>query len=73
MTWARNPGRLRARGLVDERGERLALDVFRHDDERLSGLNDRFENRQQSLQRRQLLLVNENVGLFELGDHRTLG
>ena len=53
----------------DERGQRLALDILGHDDERLAGLHHRLENRQHRLQRRQLLLVDEDVGVLELGDH----
>ena len=53
----------------DERGERLALDVLGDDDERLAGLHDGFENRQQGLQRRQFLFMDENVRVFQLGDH----
>src|SRR5271166_4079086 len=44
-------------------------DVLGDDDERLAGLHNSLENRQQGLQRRQLLFVNENVGVFEFGDH----
>ena len=35
----------------------------------LPDLHDRLENRQQGLQRRQLLFMHENVRVFELGDH----
>ena len=53
----------------DERGERLALDVLGDDEQRLAGLHHGFEDRQQRLQRRQLLLVDENVRVVEFGDH----
>ena len=53
----------------DEGGERLAFDVLGDDDERLAGLHHGFENGQQRLQRRELLFVDENVGIFEFGDH----
>ena len=54
--------------LVDDEGrERLAFHVLGDDEERLAGLHDGFEDRQHGLQRRQLLLVDEDVGLLELG------
>ena len=37
--------------------------------ERLAGLHDRLEHRQHRLQARELLLVDEDVGVLELGDH----
>ena len=56
--------------LVDDQGrQRLAVDVLGDDQERLAGLHDRLEDRQHRLQRRQLLLVDEDVGVLELGDH----
>ena len=53
----------------DERGQRLAFDVLGDDEQRLAGLHHRFEHRQQRLQRRELLLVDQDVGIVELGDH----
>ncbi len=53
----------------DEGGERFAFDVLGDDDERLAGLHDGLEHRQHRLQRRELLLVDEDVGVLELGDH----
>ena len=53
----------------DQRGQRLALDLLGDDQQRLAGLHDRFEHRQQRLQAGQLLLVDEDVGLLQLGDH----
>ena len=53
----------------DERRQRLALDVLGDDEQRLAGLHDRLEHRQHRLQRRELLLVDEDVGVLELGDH----
>ena len=53
----------------DQRRQRLAVDVLGDDQQRLAGLDDRLEDRQHRLQRRQLLLVQEDVGLLELGDH----
>ena len=50
----------------DERGKRLALDVLGHDQQRLAGLHHRFEQRQQFLQARQLLFVDQDVGVFHL-------
>ena len=60
----------RAAELVDhQRRQRLALDVLGHEQERLAGLGDRLENRQQVLHRRNLLLVDEDVGVLELRLH----
>src|SRR5262249_41722825 len=53
----------------DERGERLALDVLGHDHQRLAGLHDGFQYRKHGLQARELLLVQQDVGILELGDH----
>src|SRR6202040_1672233 len=53
----------------DERGESLALDIFRHDQQRPAALHHRFEHRQHRLQPRELLLVDQEVRVFELGDH----
>ena len=53
----------------DERGQRLAVDVLGDDQERLARLDDGFQDRQHLLQRRQLLLVQEDIGLLELGHH----
>ena len=53
----------------DERGQRLAFDVFGDDQQRLAGLHDGFEHRQHRLQAGQLLLVDQDVGVLELGDH----
>ena len=53
----------------DERGKRLALDVLGDDQQRLAGLHDRLEDRQHRLQVRELLLVEEDVRVLELGDH----
>ena len=56
--------------LVDhEGGERFAFDVLGHDQQRLAGLHDGFEQRQQFVQRRQLLLVDQDVGVFHLNAH----
>ncbi len=56
--------------LVDhERGERLALDILRDHEKRLARLHDGLEQRQDRLQVRELLLVDENVGAFELDAH----
>jgi hypothetical protein len=52
-----------------ERGDGFAFDVFRNDDQRLAGLHNRFEQRQHRLQARQLLLVEQDVGVFEFGHH----
>ncbi len=49
--------------------ERLALDVLSDDDERLRGLDNRFEQRQELLQARELLFVDQYVGVFHLDAH----
>ena len=53
----------------DERRERFAFDVLGDDEERLARLHDGLEERQHGLQAGKLLLVNQNVGVFELGHH----
>ena len=53
----------------DERRQRLALDVLGDDEQRLAGLHHRLEDRQHRLQGGQLLLVDEDVGVLELGHH----
>ena len=53
----------------DQRRQRLALDVLGDDQQRLAGLHHRFEDGQHRLQRRELLLVDEDVGVLELGHH----
>jgi hypothetical protein len=70
------PGRLDGRDLEaaaqlvdDERGQRLALDLLGDDQQRLARLHDGLEQRQHRLQARQLLLVDQDVGVLELDDH----
>ena len=53
----------------DQRRQRLALDILGDDEQRLAGLNDRLEDGQHRLQRGELLLVDEDVGVLELGHH----
>jgi hypothetical protein len=53
----------------DERGKRLALDVLGHDQQRLARLDDLLEHRQHRLEVGQLLLVQQDVGVLELGHH----
>ena len=53
----------------DERGESLAFHVLGDDQQRLAGLHHRLEQRKQFLQARQLLLVDEDVGVVELDAH----
>ena len=56
--------------LVDDQGgQRLALDVLGDDQQRLARSGRPLEQRQQVLQVRELLLVDQDVGVFELGDH----
>src|SRR5258707_7693830 len=53
----------------DEGSERLAFDVFRNDDERLAGLYHGLEQRQQLVQRGELLLVDQDVGIVHFNAH----
>src|SRR4029077_4303638 len=53
----------------DEGGESFAFDVFRDDDQRLAGLHHGFEQRQQLVQRGELLLVDQDVGVVHLNAH----
>src|SRR6516165_3365958 len=55
---------------VDHEGsERFAFDVFGHDDQRLAALHYGFEQRQQLIQRGELLLVDQDVGVFHFSAH----
>src|SRR5216684_3747874 len=53
----------------DERGQCLAFDVFSHDDERLAGLHDSFQERKQFVQAGELLLVDQDVGVVHFNAH----
>ena len=53
----------------DESGERLPLDVLGDDEQRLAGLHDRFKQRQQRLQAAELLLMDQDVRVFQLDQH----
>ena len=56
--------------LVDDQGgERFAVDVLGDDDERLAGAGDLLQQRQQVLHGADLLLVDQDVGVFERGFH----
>src|SRR6185312_4265570 len=55
--------------VYDQRRQRLALDVFSDDDERLAGLHHGFQEREQLVQRGELLLVDEDVGVLHLDAH----
>src|SRR3546814_5034239 len=65
--------------LVDHQGrKRFAFNVFSNDEERTARLNDGFQNGEHRLQVRQLLLVDQGVGivqfdlhLFRVGDERS--
>jgi hypothetical protein len=46
----------------DERSQSLALNVLGDDDERLRGLHHRLKQRQQFLQARELLIVDQEIG-----------
>src|ERR1700761_8838717 len=58
-----------AQTVDDQRGQGLAFDVFRDDDERLAGLHHGLKQRQQFVQRGELLLVDQDVGVVELNAH----
>src|ERR1700681_78897 len=58
-----------AQAIDDQRGQRLALDVLGDDQERLAGLNHRFQHRQHGLQAGQLFLVQQDVHIFKLRGH----
>ena len=53
----------------DERGQRLALDVLGDDQQRPGRLDDGFEHRQHRLEVGELLLVQEDERILELGHH----
>src|SRR5229473_2852608 len=53
----------------DQRGERLALDILGDDHQRSTALHHRFEDRQQRLQAGELAFVQQDVRVFELGQH----
>ena len=56
--------------LVDDQGgQGLALDVFGDDQQRLARLDDQLEQRHHRLQRTELLLVDQDDRILELGDH----
>src|SRR5690606_18269917 len=55
---------------VDDEGrESLTFDVFGNDQQRTLGLNDAFEDRQDSLQVRELLFVQQDHRVLEDGGH----
>ncbi len=56
--------------LVDhERSQSLAFDVLGNDEQRTAGLHDCLKHGQQRLQVRQLLLVDQDVGIVEIDAH----
>lgn len=56
--------------LVDDQSrERFAFDVFGDDHERLAGFGDRLEYREKFVEVGNLLLVDENVGVFKDAFH----
>src|SRR5690606_31756651 len=56
----------------DERCKSFPFDVFSDDDERFAGLDHGFENRQHRLQVRQLLLMDQDIGIFQFHPHLVL-
>src|SRR3546814_5581889 len=56
--------------LVDHQGrKRFAFNVFSNDEERTARLNDGFQNGEHRLQVRQLLLVDQDVGIVQFDLH----
>src|SRR6185312_4506122 len=56
--------------LVDHQGRKcFALDILGYDDEGLGGLHYRLQQRQELLEARQLLLVDEQVGILHFDPH----
>ena len=53
----------------DQRRQGFSLDVLGDYQQRFASLNDSLEDGQHWLQRGELLLVDENVGVLEFGDH----
>ena len=53
----------------DKRRQGFSFDVFGDDEQRLAGLDDGLEDREQRLKRGELLLVDEDVGVLKLGHH----
>src|SRR5437899_369952 len=53
----------------DQRGQGLAFDVFRDDDERLAALHHGFQQRKQFVQVGELLLVDQDVGVLHFNAH----
>src|SRR5712672_3548551 len=58
-----------AQTVDDESGESLAFDVFRNNYKRLAALNNGFQQRKQFIQLRQLLFIDEDVGVFHFNAH----
>src|SRR6266404_8151905 len=58
-----------AQTVDDESGESLAFDVFRNNYKRLAALNNGFQKRKQFIQLRQLLFIDEDVGVFHFNAH----
>src|SRR6202011_3467732 len=58
-----------AQTVDDVGGKRLAFDVFRDNHKRLAALHYGFQQRKQFIQLRQLLFVDQDVGIFHLDAH----
>src|SRR5690606_33959028 len=58
-----------AQAVDHEGGQRFAFNVLGDDQQRTVGLDDRFENRQQRLQVGELLFVQQDERIVELGGH----
>ena len=55
-----------ADGVDHQRGQRLAFDFLGHDQQRLAGLGDAFQHRQQVAHVGDLLVVQQDVRVFQL-------
>ena len=66
---AADPQRL-ADGVDDDRGERLALEVLGHDQQRLARLHDLLQQREEVLDGADLVAVQQDVGVLQHGLHR---
>ncbi len=56
-----------AHGVDHQRGQRFAFDIFGDDQQRPTGLGDGFQHRQQFADVGDLLVVQQDVGVFQLG------
>src|ERR1700730_13396746 len=69
--WSFDGGDLQAttQAVDDESGQRLPFDVFRDNHQRLATLHHGFQQGKQFIQLRQLLFIDEDVGIFHFNAH----